>query len=154
MVCSLADLANVATIAGAIVAVGALFYTAYQVKQHTKVSRGQFWLELEKMFSAHDEIHFKIRPGGEWSKSTQGPKSIEEWAKVEDYMGLFEHCETMIQDNLIDLGTFKDIFGYRLKNLLENDLIVHAKLVKERDYWNRFINLINRLNIPIDLKNK
>ena len=147
--CSLSDLANIATVTGAAIAVCALIYTAYQVRQSTKISRGQFWLKLEKLFNIHDEIHYKLRPGGDWHKDGNGPKTLEEWAKVEDYMGLFEHCETMIENKLIDLETFKDLFGYRVLNLLGNTIIVKAKLIEEKEYWKRFNKLLLRLNISI-----
>lgn len=146
---SLSDLANIATVTGAAVAVCALIYAAYQVRQSTKISRGQFWIELEKLFNIHDEIHYKLRPGGDWNKDGNGPKTLEEWAKIEDYMGLFEHCETMIENKLIDLETFKDLYSYRIKNLLGNAIIVKAKLVEEKDYWKRFSKLLLRLNISI-----
>ncbi len=62
------DWVNISIIVGTIIAVVVLFYTARQVHQNTNISRGQFWLELGKMFSQHDEVHLKLRPGGEWSK--------------------------------------------------------------------------------------
>ncbi len=44
---TLAEWANIATICGAVITALVLVYTAVQVRQN-KVSRGQFWLELEK----------------------------------------------------------------------------------------------------------
>ena len=124
-------------------------FTAHQIRQNTQVSRGQFWLELEKMFAAHDEVHMNLRPGGTWSKENSGPESIEEWVKVEDYMGLFEHCEALLQKNLIDWEIFDSIFSYRLHNILSNTQIVKAKLVEERDSWKRFLRLLRKLGIEV-----
>jgi hypothetical protein len=150
---SLADWANVATISGAVIAVLVLGYTAYEVHQNTKISRGQFWLELEKMLAAHDEIHLKLRPGGDWalrdkSLPAKGPSTVKEWAAVEDYMGLFEHCENLLAKKLIDIETFKSIFSYRIKNILANKIIVEEKLIKEKDGWTDFLKLLKKLNIP------
>jgi hypothetical protein len=139
--------ANVATIIGVIIALLALFYTAIQILQNTNISRAKFWLELEKMFSLHDEVHMKLRPGGEWTKEGEGPKTVQEWAKVEDYMGLFEHCEIMLQKKLIDQETFQAIFSYRLNNIVANKIIVEAKLIREKGYWANFMRLLNRYNI-------
>ena len=150
MIATIADWANVATISGALIAVFTLFYTAYQVHQHTLISRGQFWLELEKMFARHDEVHLKLRPGGTWHDNATGPKTVEEWVKVEDYMGLFEHCEIMLQKKLIDEKTFRKIFSYRLRNIVANKLIVQAKLIQEKDSWTDFINLLKRLDIQVN----
>ena len=74
----LGDWANIATIVGAITAVVVIIYTAYQVRQNTLISRGQFWLELEKMFAAHDEVHINLRPGGKWTEIDSGPESVED----------------------------------------------------------------------------
>lgn len=148
---SLDDWAKVSTIAGALVAIVALIYTAHQIHQNTQISRGQFWLELEKMFSQHDEVHLNLRPGGKWSGGETGPEDSVEWAKVEDYMGLFEHCEIMLQRKLIDEETFKAIFSYRLRNILSNEQICRAKLVDEKASWENFLKLLKRLKIPFKL---
>ena len=144
---TLQDWADIATVAGILIAVLVLIYTAIQVRMSAKVSKGQFWLRLEEMFSCHDEVHIKLRPGGEWSFPGTGPMTAEEWATVEDYMGLFEHCEIMLQKRLIDWDTFKKIFAYRLRNILANQRIVEAKLVKEKDNWQNFMNLLMKFGI-------
>ena len=145
----LGDFANIATILGAITAVVVLFYTAFQIRQNTLISQGQFWLELEKMFAGHDEVHINLRPGGKWAEAGSGPESVEDWAKVEDYMGLFEHCEIMLSKKLIDWNTFGSIFSYRLHNILENEKIVEAKLIEERNSWEGFLRLLKKLQFQI-----
>ncbi len=145
----LSNFANIATIVGACTAVGVIVYTAYQVRQNTLISRGQFWLELEKMFTVHDEVHINLRPGGKWSKDGSGPESVNDWAKVEDYMGLFEHCEIMLSNKVIDWQTFGAIFSYRLNNILWNKKIIEAKLVNERSSWEGFLRLLEKLQISI-----
>ena len=135
--------ANIATIIGAITAIVVLIYTAIQVRQNTLVSRGQFWLELEKMFAIHDEVHVKLRPGGKWAEQGEGPQTVGDWAKVEDYMGLFEHCQIMLEKGLLDWETFGSIFSYRLNNILANEKITRAKLIHERDSWKDFIQLLD-----------
>lgn len=153
---SLQDWANVATIAsvviallGAVIACGAVFYAGIQVHKNTLIGQGQFWLELEKMFSVHNDTHLKLRPGGEWVGANKGPfNDPKEWAEVEDYMGLFEHCEILMEKGLIDLDTFKSLFGYRLKNILANRRIVQAKLCSEKADWTKFLRLIRKLELP------
>ncbi len=145
----LGEWANIATIVAALVAACAIIYTSYQVRQNTLISRGQFWLELEKMFTRHDEVHINLRPGGKWTNPDSGPESVEDWAKVEDYMGLFEHCEEMLSKKLIDWETFGSIFSYRLHNILFNRIILQAKLIEERESWEGFLRLLNNLEIPL-----
>lgn len=140
---------DIAAIVGGVTAVAVLFYTAIQVRQNTLISRGQLWLELEKMFTTHDPVHIALRPGGKWSGPNSGPETVEEWAQLEDYMGLFEHCEIMLERKLIDWDTFGDIFAYRLHNIADNTRIVDAKLIQERRSWKRFLRLLQRLDIEV-----
>jgi len=64
-------------------------------------------------------------------------------------MGLFEHCEVMLREGLIDLKTFSSIYRYRVKNILANKVIVQEKLVKEKKRWTEFIRLTHRLGLRI-----
>lgn len=64
-------------------------------------------------------------------------------------MGLFEHCETMLEGRLIDFRTFKSIFAYRLSNIVANRVIVEVKLVREREHWTRFLSLLKRNGIEV-----
>jgi hypothetical protein len=50
-------------------------------------------------------------------------------------MGLFEHCELLIEKKLLDIETFKVIFEYRLSNIIANPIIVKAKLIDEKNSW-------------------
>lgn len=143
------ELADLATIIASILAVIALVYTALQIRQNRLNNQGKFWLELEKMFSRHDEVHINLRPGGIWAENDQGPQTALEWAKVEDYMGLFEHCEILIAKGLIDYETFKSIFSYRIYNILANREIVVGKLVENHQNWTDFYHLLDRLDIQV-----
>jgi hypothetical protein len=53
----------------------------------------------------------------------------------------------MLERKLIDVRTFEEIFGYRVRNIVRNQIIVYAKLRHERDYWGRFLALLKRLNV-------
>jgi hypothetical protein len=77
----------------------------------------------------------------------RGPHTIEEWRDIEDYMGLFEHCEAMLSNELIDLPTFKEIYRYRLINIMSNRRIVIAKLGCKRESWQGFMRLLNMVDI-------
>jgi hypothetical protein len=147
-----------------------LLFTAYQVYANTKVNRetmkvnrANFWLELRKMFAQHENVHLKLmlrqewgakyyepddKPGELWVGPTDnGPKDRKQWRHVEDYMGLFEHCERMLKDELIDPDTFKSIYGYRLNNILWNRPIVQTKLHDPtmKKSYEQFIGLLHML---------
>jgi hypothetical protein len=148
-------LANWATVIGAGVAALALGFTAYQVRLNTKALRAQFLLMVQEMFEPYEEVHRKLRPGGEWSSySAQneppGPRTAEDWQKLEAYMGLFEHCKIVILDNdLITKPTFKQMFAYRLRNIVHNPMIVEAKLSHRAPTWEVFIQLLEDRDIEI-----
>lgn len=139
--------ANIATIAGVPIAAGSLIYAGFQLSRSAKISQGQFMLELEKMIELHDEVHLKLR-NGDWSVPNAGPDEddLEAWAAVEDYMGLFEHCELLMRNGSLSPDDFKSLFGYRVLNLIFNDVIMDAKLKSdEREDWELFLGLIDRL---------
>jgi hypothetical protein len=152
---TLSQCAQVATVLAGVAAIAAFVYAALQVRQNNLIARAQFWLELEKMFSAHDEVHLNLRPGGPWAGGSGAPTSAREWAKLEDYMGLFEHCEIMLEAGLIDIRTFKELFVYRLSNIVANKEIVRAKLLGvEGESWARFKSLLGRFGIHIGAEPK
>ena len=45
------------------------------------------------------------------SSKTGRKPSRGQWASLEAYMGLFEHCNAMLDDDMIDLPTFRSISG-------------------------------------------
>ncbi|PXV80650.1 hypothetical protein SAMN05216317_11350 [Nitrosomonas eutropha] len=53
----------------------------------------------------------------------------------------------MLSEKLIDLKTFKSIYGYRVANILENAMIVEEKLIVRRDHWATFLALVRRLGM-------
>jgi hypothetical protein len=84
--------------------------------------------------------------------SLPGPdlkRGSEDWSQVEAYMGLFEHCETMLRNGLIDPATFKEIYRYRLLNIMTNRKIVIAKLGCRRDDWQGFVRLLELVGINV-----
>ena len=141
MVLTLNQWANVATITGAAIAVGVLSYTAIQVHRNTKVNRATFWLDVRRLFSEHRDTHLKLR-NLEWAKA---PPTEDDWAKLEAYMGLFEHCQMMLEGGLLDWKTFKVIYGYRIQNILDEPIIVREKLIDRRKGWEVFILLLQRM---------
>jgi len=143
---TLGEIKDVAAILGIVVAAGSLASAALNLMLTVRTNRAKFWLELRSAFAKHDDVHRKLRPGGEWATNA-GPRSTEEYAQIEAYMGLFEHCEIMLSQNLIDEGTFREIYRYRLENLKSNDWVRLEKLCRRADGWQRFIALLKRMNI-------
>ena len=151
---TLSEFKDVATAIGVAIAAGSLVSAALNLMVTVRTNRAKFWLELRTAFAKHDEVHGKLRPGGEWDDNA-GPNSTEDFAKIEAYMGLFEHCEIMMSQKLIDAKTFHEIYEYRLKNLMANDWVRIEKIEERGRYWVNFISLLARMErIDRDLAKK
>lgn len=154
LVMDLQDYANLATALGVPFGLLALFFTGMQLRKAKKIENGRFMLELERMIAVHDETHHKLRPGGDWTRDNskggrKAPETAKDWLEVEDYMGFFEHCEFLLKTGLLELSSFKALYGYRVINILANRAIVDAKLVEEGHLWQEFRNLTRRLGINL-----
>lgn len=53
----------------------------------------------------------------------------------------------MMRNGLIDKMTFSEIYAYRVENLVANRTIVETKLRDEKQSWQTFLALMNRLDI-------
>jgi hypothetical protein len=125
-------------------------YAARSLELSRRTARAQFWLALRDQFGRHDEVHRKLRPGGPWAGAeASGPRSADDWGAVEAYMGLFEHCEAMIEQGILDDRTFKRIYLYRVQNILANPIVVEEKLIKRRDGWQTFLQLVDRMKLKL-----
>jgi hypothetical protein len=141
---------DIATIVGLVVACVSLVFTAVNTRLGSRTNRARFWLDLRDRFTRHDSVHRRLRPGGSWADGA-GPTTPEEWADVEAYMGLFEHCEVMLHQHLLDEETFNEIYGYRVENILANDVIRCAKLVPPLAAgWKHFLALVKRMDYKIE----
>jgi hypothetical protein len=143
---TLADAKDIATLIGVVIGAGSLVFAAFNVLLSARTNRAKFWLDLRAAFAKHDDAHRNLRPGGKWAND-QGPTSPEEFAQVEVYMGLFEHCEIMLAQKLIDERTFREIYCYRLQNLVANSWVREQKLCQHPDGWKRFIALLQRMEV-------
>ena len=147
----LQELSNLATAIGAPVAIAALFYTGWQLRRTRLIEQGRFMLELERMSEKHDPIHTRLRRSGDWHGSAGGPKTLQEWVAVDDYMGFFEHCELLLKAGTLKTQAFKSLYGYRVENIAANPVLVRAKLIQEKEYWLEFLDLCKRLKIePVE----
>jgi hypothetical protein len=140
---TLQDWESLATIAGTGLGLLALLYTGRQIKLGARVNRAQFWLELRKQFQEHRAMHQKLLKRT-WSATDAEPDEADRAALLA-YMGLFEHCEVLMQDNLLDFRTFYSIYGYRIRTILKNPIIVRDLLIVQRFGWERFVELLVRI---------
>ena len=138
--------------------------------RETKNQRARFWLELRELFAEHDDVHRMLRYGT-WPQSLADSAStahnvlsmdsdssddreeptLEQWADLEAYMGLFEQCKAMLDDDLIDLPTFSSIYGYRVGDILANKTIDREEFRNKqaRGGWKNFIALAEKLGYKV-----
>lgn len=115
-----------------------LIYAGLQLRLARKIAKAQFILHFDNLFLEHLPVAKNLR--GKW-RIDGGPGTLDEWIAVEAYMGLFERIQIMIEDGVIDLKVFDQLYGYRLFYIVENTIIREHKLVQRKDQWVRFIKL-------------
>jgi hypothetical protein len=132
------------------------------LKRQRRVSRSQFFATVRDLLSNYDDVHAKLRPDGEWStkvlrpdgewasKVPKGPQHADEWSRVELYMGLFEYCERLLKDGLLNRRDFDANLRYRVVNIVANPFIVNKILKPPRvQYWSDFMQLCKRCKVKI-----
>jgi hypothetical protein len=141
---------SAATAITALIALFALVYAKDQVReaqkqlQHSrKIANLDALLRLDEAFQRHAEVHKLLQPNFGWGRNKGGPKSDEEWFMVTSYMGLFERVNFLIDIGIEELAMIDKFHGYRVFNIVSNDIIRQAKLEDERlaRYWQEFIKL-------------
>ena len=143
-----ATIADFAAAVGVIVALVTLIIEVRRVRRDVRVNRASFWLDLETMFRDHDTVHSNLKRGGSWSDEKGGPENEKEWGLTEDYLGLFEICEILLENELIDWETFHAIYAPRLPRIVGNTAIIN-RVKSERERWKYFFALLDRANITI-----
>jgi hypothetical protein len=129
-----------------------LKYAAETLTDSVRVSRAQFFATVRSLLSNYDDVHAKLRPDGDWaSEVPAGPQNAAEWARVELYMGLFEYCERLLEQGLLNKKDFDRNLRYRLTNIVANPIIREKKLRPPLvQYWGDFMQLLARCEIDID----
>lgn len=144
--------AAIGTAVGLILTGFGLILAVLQMRNSRKVALGEFLLHLDEMFFQHQEVHIALRPGGKWANDNNHPNGAEEWAMVEDYMGLLEQVYILIDQGMIDADIIERIYKFRLINIVAHDTIRQAKLVKEKRNWADFIALCKLFGVDRDLQ--
>jgi hypothetical protein len=135
----------VVSIVGVVGALIGLWYAGRQLHNSRLSSRGSFLLELDSALNRHAETHSRLRPGGDWAGTGRGPESADEWIAVEDYMGLFERMEVLIEGGVLDASLVNRLYGYRIHNIVANPRIRRVKLIDGAEGWKDFHSLLRRL---------
>ena len=135
-------LAVVATCAASV----AVWLSWRTLRYTERIAYADVLLRLDDRARAFDDVHVKLRPGGEWADGSNGPESAKDWAAVDAYMGFFERIDFMVAERLIGIDYVDEFYGYRYDNLVAHPGIRAAKLEgSERASWRNFEALGERL---------
>lgn len=136
---------------GVVGAIVGLWYAGNQLHASRLSARGTFLLDLDEAFLRHLDVYSRLRPGddgqspGSWAEPGHGPDTAAEWMAVEQYMGLFERIEVLIEGGVLDAGITNRLYGYRVRNIVANDRIRNKLLVDGAAGWTDFLSLVRRL---------
>ncbi len=139
------SLQEIVTIVGLPLTVAGLFFAGYQMrasyrqlKVAQRIAGSDFILRFDEMlFQHHDKVHQLLRPGGDWAEKGRGPGSPEDWVPVERYMGMFERIKVLLDDDLIDIDSVERFYGYRIRNIFANTVILEKKKLKTPAQWEK-----------------
>lgn len=134
------------TIFSGIASLLALIISVKAFNRESKFAEATFWLQLREIFNSPDRrrVHLDLREA-KWKNSAPARSEVEEWAKIEEYMGLFEVCEGLLAKKILNQETFVRLYEYRLFNLCKNHEIIKRKLVCEHYDWELFYQLLSRI---------
>lgn len=118
----------------------ALIFSIYQFVKGYRVNSGTYLLQLREVFleDKKNELHLYLR-----NKPSYSPA---DWAVVDDYLGTFEIVSIMIKRGVLNKKNIKDLYGYRIANIVQNQMIFESKLVMEYKAWRNFYELLYKLD--------
>lgn len=140
---------NLVTIILAVIGFGGTIFSivraSRQLRESRRVTQGQFLLELSDHFRNFEGIHrslLRTKKGAIWAPPD------DDWTSVVFYMGLFERCQVLLEDEALVLDEFERLYGYRLR------LLVNRGSVRDRYFsnasealgWQDFIRIWKQLD--------
>jgi hypothetical protein len=121
-----------------------LFYAARQLRISRKIARGEFLLHLYELVQQYNDVHAALTGNGRWMNGT-GPKSGDDRARVDRYMGLLESLQLLIEDGFLDAKTVDRLYSHRIVALMANGVIRQRNLVDQAYGWKDFTRLLRSL---------
>jgi hypothetical protein len=117
-----------------------------QIQNYGKISEAGFWLTLRDQMAKYDDIESYLLPGGKWygPRRLGGPKTPDEWSRVESYMSLLGLLNAMIDHKVLSEEMFHRLYGPRINSIYYNDIVRREKLEREGRRWREFLHLCRR----------
>jgi len=103
----------------------------------------QALIAFDEMLENYHHVHIALRPGGELFDKVK--LSHQERTDIERYMGLFERAKVFIDDQFLTIDHFKNLYGYRMRNLARHPWVRSEKLIERQAGWTYFLALYGLL---------
>jgi hypothetical protein len=130
---------------GLILTGAGLLYAARQLRMSRIIARSDFLLHYYELMQQYNDVHANLTGNGAWTNPQGGPKTEEEWSRVNRYMGLLEVMEVLIEEGLLEIKTMDRLYSHRILALVKNPVIYQYNLVDRSYRWTDFIKLWKRL---------
>jgi hypothetical protein len=129
-----------------LVAATGLRYVWYELNRTSKTTQGEFLLNLDEKMNDFADVT-EATFDNDWVPSDDKDTNIAgiSWARINNYMGLFERIKILIDDDIVNLELFTRLYGYKLRYLVLNDAIYQRKLLGQGYGWTDFIKLAHDL---------
>lgn len=138
----------------ALATVAGIVFIWWQIREARKQTKGQFLLQLDDHFKSLEAVHQLLSGVDEWNPDEPSNHSLNVGRiELNQYMGLFERIEVLIEDGVIDISLFYRLYGYRLYLILKNEVIYMPLCQDEGAYrWQDFISLCKRVAAHLQKK--
>lgn len=108
-------------------------------------------LDLRNLLNESEnlEIHKKLRgKSGDWASGIPLPEkdNNDTWRKIDNYLGILELVNILLDNNVISQENFDNQFGYRVDNVFENqDIKEYLDEYKNKEIvWKELFNLFKK----------
>jgi hypothetical protein len=134
---TISEIADLLTALGTLLG---LVYIARQISDTRKHALGEFLFTLDAQFREYEDIHDALfdQMGPEYSPSER------EWKRVLRYVGLFERCQILLENQTLSIEIFDSLYGYRLYSVVGNHEI-HDRIIASPQRHEKFIALCGTL---------
>jgi len=117
---------SISQIIGSVVAIIGIIYIAFQVRDTRRFTRSALLNELEKESRDHRRAFQLVT--GEWKSDKEITTREDDVYELFECLGLFERIKLLLDNDVIDMRTVNELFGYRFF-LIANNLNVQKHIL-------------------------
>lgn len=132
-------------VAASVAAVVALIFAGRQLRMTRRTARAEFAFQLYEVLQGYNDIDTRLASDPDYV-----PASVEEWSRIDRYMGMFEIIQVLAVGSTFDVQTVDRLYGHRLAAIMSNAAINERNFHERRHRWTDFLKLIDMVgNAPV-----